>query len=269
MGKICVRKIDDVVVPFDCGVIMYYTSSFIQITYLETGHNNCSPRASPIISEKNIENVCEYRSINSLRKTFSKLSLLIRSNFVGGKSELFIGLTYKDFLSDNQRLRADIKNLGNRIKRIFKDVSIRCLMILEYQSRGCPHIHIILKRLDNQSLKPYEEKISNVWQFGTVDIQRTYDIDKLADYLNPFKTIKKKECLKYYEKCMQIYHCIGDFERPKKEILRYDEAIQLINRMNYRIYRDESYEIIDKEGNEINKVKKVFLNKGVVKNEKN
>ncbi len=79
------------------------------------------------------------RSIASLYKTFSKLSLLIKCNFFGDKTECFISLSYAKKISDYNEINRDIKNLIAKFRRKnINKVPYRCLVILEYQGNEIP-----------------------------------------------------------------------------------------------------------------------------------
>ncbi len=187
-----------------------------------------------------------YRSISSLRRSFFKLSLLIYSNFFGDKSEVFISLTYNKRTSDYNRLNGDIKNFWAKFQRYNKKpIPYRCLIVIEYQKSGNPHLHLLLKRLDGEAIDLSKDFISKIWNNGSVDIQNLYDVNGLVDYLNPFKVTKKLRSLKYYKKCMQIYRCCGLFDRMKKSSMTYENVLNLAKENNFTEIQNGSYEVIE------------------------
>lgn len=201
------------------------------------------------------------RSVASLHKTFSKLSLLIKCNFFGDKTECFISLSYAKKISDYNEINRDVKNLIAKFRRKnINKVPYRCLVILEYQVNGNPHIHILLKRLDNKCLDIKEIENLSLWSKGTFNIKRLYDSHGLADYLNPFFVDKKRKKLYLYKQHIQVYRCYGDFIRPQKLKITFEEALNLANINNLEEYKNCSYEVINKQDGEIkNKVKKIYF----------
>lgn len=202
----------------------------------------------------NTENV---RSIASLRKTFSRLSLLIKSNFYGDKSECFISVSYNRKIYDKKKLNRNIKNIYAKLTRN-SDVPYRCLVILEYQGNGNIHIHTLVKRLDNECLQVKELENLSLWENGTCDIQRLYNSDGLADYLNPFKIHHKRKRLKFYKRNMQIYRCYGHFDRPKKYKITFEEALNMVKVNNLKECKSDYYEVIENSNNVINLITKNY-----------
>lgn len=267
-NKISVNlKTDEVVIPKDKIVTVYYTPRFLQITDIKNQsdipykkiNNQVFLNVETGELKQGIKNSENARSISSLRKTFSRISLLIKSNFNGDKSECFISLSYNRKVSDNKELNRDIKNLYAKLTRN-TDVPYRCLVVLEYQGNGNVHIHILVKRLDNECLYINELEKNSLWENGTCDIQRLYDSDGLADYLNPFKISHKRKRLKYYKQNMQIYRCYGHFDRPQKDRITLEEALNLVKVNNLKTHNSISYDIVN-DKNVVNTITK-FIYKG-------
>lgn len=186
------------------------------------------------------------RSIGSLRKTFTRLSLIINSNYIGNKTECFISLSYGKKVSDFEEVKRDIKNLWARFQRRNRDrIPFRCLILIEYQGNGNPHLHMLLKRLDNCTLTTeYTKKLFD-WNRGTIDIQRLYDANGLSEYLNPFIVSTKRERLKLYKSGQQIYRCYGQFVRPQKLKMTAEEALRLVEENQLTEFQSKSYVILN------------------------
>lgn len=264
-NQISVRlKSDTDVIPKDKMVTAYSAPHFLQIIDVKKQSNipyrkldnqlfvNIETGEIKQIS-KSPENV---RSIPSLRKTFSRISLLIKSNFYGGKSECFISLSYNKRISDNNELNRDIKNFYAKLSRN-SNVPYRCLVVLEYQGNGNVHIHVLTRRLDNECLRINELEKRSLWDHGIIHIQRLYDSEGLADYLNPFKISHKRKRLRYYKQNMQIYRCYGHFDRPKKSRMSYETAVKLAKTSSLIEYKNESFVVLGRDNLEVNKIQKI------------
>lgn len=203
------------------------------------------------------------RSIGSLRKTFTRLSLIINSNYIGNKTECFISLSYGKKVSDFEEVKRDIKNLWACFQRRNRDrIPFRCLILIEYQGNGNPHLHMLLKRLDNCTLTTeYTKKLFD-WNRGTIDIQRLYDANGLSEYLNPFIVSKKKELLRFYKQGQQVYRCYGQFVRPQKLKMTAEEALRLVEENQLAEFQSKSYLILN-DDEIVNKIIKKSYKKGV------
>ena len=257
---------DTAVIQNDKTVTVYYTPHFLQITDIENQldipYRKMDSTTFVNVATGEIKTVMQntekMRSISSLRKTFSRLSLLIKSNFYGGKSECFISLSYNKKVSDTKEFNKDIKNFYAKLSRS-SNVPYRCLVVLEYQGNGNIHIHILVKRLDNELLNINELEKLLLWKKGTCNIQRLYDSEGLADYLNPFKIPHKRKRLKYYKQNMQIYRCYGPFDRPKKCRIAFENALNLAKENQLKESQAYSYEVLDHEKKVVNNIIKLIF----------
>ena len=270
MNDITIKKSLNFDIATDKTVTVYLSPDFIQITAVENNYNIDYKKLSKNTvlyirtgKAKKVSHNNNYRSIGSLRKTFSKLSLLINCNYCGDKSECFISLSYAKKVSDYEELQKDIKNLWARFQRRNKGrTPFRCLVLIEYQINGNPHLHLLLKRLDSCTLTTeYTKKLFD-WNKGTIDVQRLYDAKGLAEYLNPFIVSKKKKCLKFYKTGQQIYRCYGQFVRPKKLKMSVEEAMKFVEKNQLTEFKSQAYLIINN-----NKMVNKIIKKNFKKNE--
>ena len=134
------------------------------------------------------------RAMNSLRRSFSRLSLIINCNFYGDKSEAFITLSYDYKVTEDKEISRDIDSLWNGFQRKNKEkIPYRCLIIVEYNKYGNPHYHILLKRLDGQNISLEELSQKFLWNKGSRDIRPLYTTDGLSEYLTPFNVRRKRK----------------------------------------------------------------------------
>ncbi len=275
MNDIAIKQTSNSDIEADKTVTVYYTPNFIQITDVENQHiigykrlsKNAilNVRTGEVKEVTNNNNGC--RSIDSLRKTFSKLSLLIHSNYYGNKTECFISLSYGSMVSEYEELKRDIKNLWSRFHRRNKErIPFRCLILIEYQQNGNPHLHLLLKRLDGCTLTTeYTKKLLD-WSKGTIEAQRLYDANGLAEYLNPFKVSKKRERLRFYKRGQQVYRCYGQFVRPQKLRMSADEAMRLVVNNQLAECSSKAYTVMN-DNEIVNHIIKKSYKKGDFSNE--
>ncbi len=117
-----------------------------------------------------------------------------------------------------------------------------------------------MKRLDGKCLDIKEIGNLSLWSKGTFNIKRLYDSHGLADYLNPFFVSKKRKKLHLYKQNIQVYRCYGDFIRPHRVKIAFEETLNLANINNLEEYKSCSYEVVNKQDGEIkNKIKKIYF----------
>lgn len=264
MNDISIQKSSNSDIKADKTVTVYYSPDFIQLVDVENQHTIDYQKLSKntILNVRTGEvktmtsNNNKKRSIGSLRKTFSKLSLLINCNYFGHRSECFISLSYAHIISSYEELKRDIKNLWARFQRRNKDrILFRCLILIEYQGNGNPHLHLLLKRLDNCTLTTEYVNSLLSWDKGTIDVQRLYDANGLSEYLNPFIVSTKRERLKLYKSGQQIYRCYGQFVRPQKLKMTAEEALRLVEENQLTEFQSKSYLILN-DNEVVNKITK-------------
>lgn len=137
---------------------------------------------------------------NSLRQTFKKLRYLINNNFDGSPNELHVTLTYKENMTDLDRLYKDFKRFIMRLKRSFKDVStIDYLSVIEPQQRGAWHAHMLIRfndieqaylpnKVDRKTGKSIDAPLRDMWEQGNVTIRSLKDVDNIGAYLSAYLT---------------------------------------------------------------------------------
>lgn len=128
-------------------------------------------------------------NVNSLRQTFKKLRYLINNNFNGSQNELHVTLTYKENMTDLDRLYKDFKRFMMRLKRSFKDVStIDYLNVIEPQQRGAWHVHMLIRFNDIDSVYIPNKELAEMWEQGFTRIKSLKDVDNIGAYLSAYLT---------------------------------------------------------------------------------
>ena len=202
----------------------------------------------------------DIRSINSLRKTFLKLSLLISLNFNGDNSEGFITLTYNRKVTGTDSVTKDIKNFWGRFCRFVDNCKLyKAIFILEYQRNHRPHFHLLLKRIDNKKIPFSKDDIYSLWGSGSIDFQPIYDVDGLINYLSPFHNKQKMKRLSYYKQYEKVFRCRGKIDYPQKFKISYESALKLAEANHLTEYKNYSYEVLDYNNNVVNNITKSFF----------
>lgn len=132
------------------------------------------------------------QSPNEIRKTFKRLRSIINTNVTDSRKCKFITLTYKENMTDSDRLRYDLKlfikrfkwfvehiknNKGNNLGLTFEYISV-----LEPQQRGAWHAHIIF--IFNKQVRfIYNEDVARIWSHGFTTTRRIDNVDNVGAYL--------------------------------------------------------------------------------------
>lgn len=192
--------------------------------------------------------------VQSLRRTFQNLRRIINANTTGNMRNkcLFITLTYKEPMLNNERLRQDFELFRKRMNYYLKKergVSVpEYITVVEPQvvSRYAWHIHGIFIWKEERTA-PFIENaiIAELWGKGFVNVRSLSNIGALGNYLTAYlsdvpipaddlkgeerQTDKKKKVAKgarlwLYPKGMRIYRVSRGIIRPKVEYLSYKQV---------------------------------------------
>jgi hypothetical protein len=170
-------------------------------------------------------------NLRSLQMTFKRLVELIRCNFTSDDSrQLFITLTYKQNMTDKNRLYQDYDKFYKRLKYKFKEHNFEYITVAEPQARGAWHFHIMLK--SDKKLFIEDKVIRKMWKNGITqttrlkaeDVGRYYvayftnmkteDIPNLSEKEKQQKKYVKGSRLKYYPKNFKFYRCSRGLKKP-------------------------------------------------------
>lgn len=225
------------------------------------------------IKKNNRKNIDEYKSKKNINRSIKcKIRPLLENNFNGGKSEIFVTLTYSKNMDNFKQLVPDFDNFWKRITRKYKNrYRLACVYVKEMQQkRNSWHIHALIKDLDGNKLYIPNETMGLIWKNGFTSVSRVlsgFDLDyrqmneekkmeenffiqnerwnikKIIDYMCKLKT---KEG--YIPSNGKLYGTKGGLRMPHKEVGIYKDFIQE-NEKNLRITDDEMLKIIDKETN--------------------
>lgn len=137
-----------------------------------------------------IKEFCKTKSraenLDSIRNSFKKLRDLINANFVGGKNELFITLTYAENMTDPKKLYSDFEKFNKKMKYRFKDVDIDYINVVEPQERGAWHCHILYRFNGLETIYIKNKDIADLWGHGFVVVKGIEGCDNIGAYLSAY-----------------------------------------------------------------------------------
>lgn len=220
------------------------------------------------------------QNIRNLEKTMRSLSDLINANISveNAKCCRFITLTYKENMTDSERLYRDFRNFNKRFKRYMERLGhcYEYIVTVEAQGRGAFHLHCIFIFAGEA---PYIEDsvLAEMWGLGFVSVKAMdKNIDDIGKYLTAYltdlpvddmnfapelaggqikdvdaagknKRIIKGARLKLLPAGIQIYRYSKGIKKPVVKTLPYGEAQQELSSDGYSKVGEYALEIQDVE----------------------
>ncbi|MTD32270.1 hypothetical protein [Planomicrobium sp. YIM 101495] len=213
-------------------------------------------------------------NMNSLRKTFKKLRYLINNNFVGGRNELFLTLTFAQESFDNGMVTTATKNFMKRLKYRYKDEStIDYLSVVEPHASGQWHLHVLLRFNELDRVFIPSNELASIWGQGFVQVKSLVDIDNIGAYLSAYladhpvpddfqprsdqtqvivKQVDGKEKkfikggrLDWYPPGMNLYRKSKGIVFPEREEMEYKKAKKIVGsvkphfKKSYHVEKDD------------------------------
>lgn len=249
-----------------------------EYVYLPTGE----------IQEYKFHSENRYENKESLRKTFKRIRELINTNFSGKKNELCFTITYKENMTDVNRLYKDFEKFMKRLRYKYTDIDY--ISVVEPQGRGAWHCHVLLRFNELEKVYIPNKDIAAIWGNGFVTVKAVREnVDNMGAYLSAYlgdveindnnipelyregiirvgqainvkeveiQGVKKKFIkggrLNLYPSGMNIYRCSRGIKEPEKVMLTYENAKKIVGvgAPNYSTRID----ILDDEGLKINSI---------------
>lgn len=185
----------------------------------------------------------------SVKQTMRKLRRLIACNFEGGSNQLWVTLTFRDNVTDPKDAYKVFDIFMKRLKR--RNADLLYIAIIEPQSSGRWHFHVLLKDTINQKLVISNKDMSSLWGEGFTSTKRLREGDNVANYVLAYltdldfydidennsksKRIVKGARLVLYKKGLRIYRASRNVARPieavtsKGDLLEYYEVSSMPN----------------------------------------
>lgn len=216
------------------------------------------------------------KSLENLGRTFRMLRELIRTNFTASSSnQLFLTLTYAENMQDEKRLYSDFDAFYKRLKRAYPQHKFEYIAVCEPQGRGAWHVHLMLKSVNQSSLRITNTKenplLNKIWGHGKCEVEElksdevgayyvAYFTDLIADdsektqgeSSKKSKKRKKGERLKFYPKGFKFYRCSRGIKRPTRAQKDYADVVAEYGKPTYRF----AIAIIDANGRVVNQIQR-------------
>lgn len=206
---------------------------------------------------------------DSLRKTFNRLRGLIRANFTENETnQLSITLTYRENMTDSERLYKDFNLFMKKLVYRYKDkFKFDYIAVAEPQGRGAWHIHLLLKTNNPKDILFIENKaLQLIWGHGMTDTQKlksddigTYYVAYFTDLIDetkkPLEEMDSKEKSKarvkggrlhYYPKGFKFYRTSRGIVKP--EVLENVSLDDLLE--THTVTHSYSYDIVNTTTND-------------------
>jgi len=151
---------------------------------------------------------CRSENPESLRKSLRHVQRLIKGNFSGGPSELFITLTFGPPLFDYSKAIVEGKNFMGRLRYYYPN--IQYIKIIEPHKDGCWHYHILAKHNDGTPLTASNDEIKTLWGNGFVKVSRPKPAVLNGSY---FAKPAKQDLFVYYPAHSRIFNCSRGIQR--------------------------------------------------------
>lgn len=132
----------------------------------------------------------------SLYRTIALGRDVIRCNTPFSSNVLFLTLTYKENMTDTNKLRYDFGNFIKRIPTEFKPYKWICAV--EPQQRGAWHCHVLFIYEHTAPFLP-NEVVSSAWKQGFTTTKKIDNVDDVGAYLCAYLTdIEVEDTLGYH-----------------------------------------------------------------------
>lgn len=193
--------------------------------------------------EKRLDN------IRALYRTFRHIRELVNTNCTDAKKLRWITLTYKENMTDTEKLYRDFKNFWKRFtyqaQKAAQEVP-EYISVIEPQGRGAWHVHLMLIYAQDAPFIP-AKRLSELWGHGFVRIKAVNNCDNFGAYLSAYladvevpegtegstekklpdgttKAILKGGRLNMYPVGMNLYRCSRGIKKPKESWVPPDEV---------------------------------------------
>lgn len=127
-------------------------------------------------------------NIKGLYKTFANCRALINCNVTDVKKCKWITLTYKENMTDTQRLYKDFEKFYKRFVYYLAKNNIakpEYIVMMEPQQRGAWHAHCLFLF---EEIVPYipNSDIQDIWSYGFTKTKKLDDVDNVGAYLTAY-----------------------------------------------------------------------------------
>lgn len=226
-------------------------------------------------TEKRIENT------ESIKQSMKNLRDLINCNCTEPDKCIWLTLTYKELMQNQEQLYADLKKFFMRLKYHLGDKKFEYIATIEPQARGAYHAHVILI-FDKKRPFIANEVMATIWGHGFTKTTKIDNIDNIGLYLTAYltdisvdeasildiksaKNIKDVEVveggkevpkkiikggrLKYYPSGFRLYRCSRGIKRPTIWKTTNQQAMEYIEENGLDLFYEKTIKLTDESKN--------------------
>ena len=138
-------------------------------------------RTGEIKEFKHIEN--RSQDLDNVAKSLKRLRDLLNANITDTSKCRWVTLTYKENMTDPQKLRIDFAHFNERLRKIYGRYEY--ITAAEPQGRGAWHLHCVFIFPDKA---PYmaNETVAHAWNKGFVTVKSLDSVDNVGAYLTAY-----------------------------------------------------------------------------------
>lgn len=122
-------------------------------------------------------------SMTEVRRSLGRLRDYINTNVSDVSCCRWITLTYRENMTDTERLYIDFKNFIKRFRYAYGDMEY--IVSMEPQGRGAWHAHVISIFKGKAPFIP-NDRLAEIWCHGFVTVKRLDDVDNVGAYLTAY-----------------------------------------------------------------------------------
>lgn len=138
-------------------------------------------RTGEIKEFEHIEN--RSQDLDNVAKSLKRLRDLLNANITDTSKCRWVTLTYKENMTDPQKLRIDFAHFNERLRKIYGRYEY--ITAAEPQGRGAWHLHCVFIFPDKA---PYMDNqiVAQAWHKGFVTVKRLDNVDNVGAYLTAY-----------------------------------------------------------------------------------
>jgi hypothetical protein len=187
-----VERINNIAPPCDATVALKVCGNVAEMKYNQSG--NYKQRIRKLDKENYIDlatgevrkfqhNSNRLDGKRSLKESLTRLCDYINTNVACVRNCRWLTLTYKDLMTETQRLYTDFKAFSRRCRKRYGHYEY--IVAAEYQRRGSLHLHCVL--IFPQAA-PYmdNKEVATLWGRGFVNVRNLSSITDVGRYLTAY-----------------------------------------------------------------------------------
>lgn len=165
-------------------------------------------RTGEVKAFEHIEN--RSQDLDNVAKSLKRLRDLLNANITDTSKCRWVTLTYKENMTDPQKLRIDFAHFNERLRKIYGRYEY--ITAAEPQGRGAWHLHCVFIFPDKA---PYmdNQTVAQAWHKGFVTVKRLDNVDNVGAYLTAY---------------------LGDMELTDEQATKMPESVKGIKEITYK-----------------------------------